>query len=197
MALDRRPSEERLESLFDDVFVEALASRLRRDFHKFQDDVADAIQLGFEKLVAKLLRDEDVENPPGYVTAVAVSQMKLVARRANRNVSLDKLMADDESAPFEPADEGWTVEERALVDAVYSDLKKHVETWETDNVRVVTLLYLEAAYNREPLTSEEAGEIASDILGAPVDASFARTWKHRGFKRLSKYLSHSDLTDKG
>ena len=114
--------------------------------------------------------------------------MKRLARHWARQESLEALAADgdDERPGWEPADPSWTVEEQALLRATYDVLRSHVATWETENVRVVTLLYLEAAFEGEPLTSDDAAELAGELLGYEVDDSFVRTWKSRGFKKLAR-----------
>ena len=85
--------------------------------------------------------------------------MKRLAGLWARHESLDALAADqDEDRPgWEPTVGAWTVEEQALRRVTYDLLRSHVATWDTENVRVVTLLYLEAAFEGEPLSSDARG----------------------------------------
>ena len=72
-----------------------------------------------------------------------------------------------------------------------------VEKWETENVRATTLLYLEAAYLIEPLSSQDAAEILAGILAQEVDEGFVRQWKTRGFRKLKQEIEEMESAETG
>jgi hypothetical protein len=172
------------EAMLRDGLIEGLARRLRRDFPSLADEATAAIGQAVERLVT---RPSAPDNPRGYLAASAYNEMKRLARRAARTTSLDALRRDSDLA-FDPVDPAWTVEETALLDTVYREVRAFVESWETAHVRVVTLLYVEAAYEGEPLSSDDAAVLAAEILGEEVDAAFVRTWKSRGYRRLRQWV---------
>lgn len=179
-----------IDEMLADGTIEGLASRLRGTYPKIRFAVEDAIAHAVEKLIVQV----QVRKPPQYLAACATNHMNGVARELARRrlISLDMLQ-DNPDTTFDLEDESWTVEESALVNAVYDEVTRHVETWEPGNVKVVTLLYLEAAYNGEPLTSEDAAQVVSEIIGEEVGSDFVRTWKSRGFRRLRKYAEEVQL----
>lgn len=183
-----------VEAMLRDGYVEGLARRLCRDFPALASEATGAVGHAVEKMV---LRPVAPTNPRGYLAASAYNEMKRLVRKRARMESLEALAADDEDGHpgWTPVDPGFTVEEQALLRATYDQLRAEVETWETDNVKVVTLLYLEAAFDGEPLTSTDAAELAGELLGYEVDDSFVRTWKSRGFKKLRDYVTALDAVE--
>lgn len=184
----------KVEAMLRDGTVEGLARRLRRDFPTLAAEADAAIGHGVERLI---LRPYSPRDCGAYLAACAYNELKRLARLQARHESLDALAADpDGDRPgWEPADGAATVEEQALRRITYDLLRSHVSTWDTENVRVVTLLYLEAAYEGEPLSSDTAAELASELLGYEVDANFVRTWKSRGFRKLRDYVQAVDVVD--
>lgn len=179
-----------------DGTIEGLTIRLRRAYPTLAADADAAVGHAVEKLV---VRDPAPTNPGAYLAASARNEMTRMARERVRHESLEALAADgdDESGPsWEPMDGGWTVEEQVLLTATYERLRAHVQTWDTENLRVVTLLYLEAAFVGEPLPSKDAADIAAGVLGYEVDDSFVRTWKSRGFKLLRRYVEDADAAER-
>jgi DNA-directed RNA polymerase specialized sigma24 family protein len=171
------------EELLASGFLEGLVARLRFSYKSVGDHAADAVAHAVEELMIST----KVKNPRRWVTAVAWNRMKMIGVQQARLKSLDELAEyDPDQAIFR--DDAGTAEEQALRDVVYGEVVAHVNTWPTDNVRVVTLLYLEAAHKGEPLTSEDAAEIASQILGEEVSDHFVRTWKSRGLARLRTWV---------
>lgn len=121
-----------------------------------------AIGHGVEKLVVLV---EAPQNTRSYLAACAYNEMKRIVRLRARHVSLEALAADDDDHPgWEPAEGGWTVEEQALLRSTYDFLRSHVATWETASVRVVTLLFLEAAFAGEPLSRSGSNSFGSDMI---------------------------------
>jgi len=177
-----------------DGTAEGLARLLRSKFPAFAEEADAAIGQAVAQLIT---RPHAPKNPRAYLAAIATNEMKRVARHWARRVSLDQLAADgdDERPGWEPFDSSWTVEEQALLRATYDTLRAHVATWDTRTVSVVTLLYLEAAFNGEPLPSTTAAELASGLLGYEVDDAFVRTWKSRGFKKLRAFIASVEAVD--
>lgn len=183
-----------VEVMLGDGFVEGLVRRLCRDFPALSSEGTDAVGHAVEKMIVKPVAPT---NPRGYLAASAYNEMKRLVRKRARTESLEALAAHDgDGRPgWTPADPGFTVEEQALLRATYDQLRADVETWETENVKVVTLLYLEAAFDGEPLTSSDAAELTGELLGYEVDDSFVRTWKSRGFKKLRDYVTALDAVE--
>lgn len=182
-----------VESMLGDGTVEGLVRRLRRDFPALESEATAAVGHGVEKLI---VRDTVPDDPRRYLAACAYNEVKRVGRLRARHDSLEALASENEDhAGWTPEDPGFTVEEQALLRATYDELRSHVETWETENVRLVTLLYLEAAFEGEPLPSEVAAEIVGELLGYEVEDSFVRTWKSRGFKKLREFVTAVDAVE--
>lgn len=174
------------EGMLRDGLLEGLARRLSVDYPTIPDHVPEAIGHGIEKLIARPVGREP-KKPRSYVATCAYNEMKRERKLRARHESLDALR-ENENGGFEPIDEGWTVEQRALIDEVYRELRAIVQRWETGHVREVTLLYLKAAYEGEPLPSDEAADEIGDMFGEKVDVDFVRTWKSRGYRRLKKQV---------
>ena len=102
-----------------------------------------------------------------------------------RSVSLDALKDGTE---WELAYDEWSAEERALVDETYKVLMLHVSTWGTNNVRIVTEAYLEAAHLGEPPRAADVADELSSLTGNEVSEEEVRSWKSRGFKKLRAYV---------
>jgi hypothetical protein len=182
-----------VESMLRDGTVEGLARQLMSSFPGLAAEAESAIGHAVEKLI---VRPNGPRDCSAYLAACAYNEMKRLARRCVRHESLEALAERDEDwLDWELADSGPTVEEQALRRVVYDILRSHVAKWETENVQVVTLLYLEAAYEGEPLPSDAASELASELLGYEVDANFVRTWKSRGFKKLREFVATLDAVD--
>jgi len=180
-----KPLAAEVEALLANGAIEGLVRRLQKDFPALHTEASAAVGEAVEKLIR---RKESPRNPGAYLAASAYNVLKRQMRRRARSVSLDALGEAGDSDGWEPEDAEWSVEEQALIRETYEELRREVEQWETENVKAITLLYLEAAVNAEPLTSAEAADIASDILGEEVDSGFVRTWKSRGFQRLRDHV---------
>ncbi len=173
------------DAMLRDGYIEGLARNIRRAFPSLGEEATAAIGHAVERLI---LRPVAPREPRRYLATSAYNEMRGLARRRGRYDSLDAL-SDSDGNVSELQDQAWTVEEQALLDATYRELRAVVESWETDHVRVVTLLYLEAAYEGEPLSSEDAADLVADVLGEDVDADFVRTWKSRGFRKLREWVT--------
>jgi hypothetical protein len=181
-----------VEQMLREGFIEGLTISLRHKYPTLAEEAGGAVAHAVEKLI---IRGTAPDQPRNYLASSAYNDMKRTARRQARLASLD---AEAESpSPRQFADKAWTVEEQALIDEAYKELKTHVEMWETDHVRVVTLLYLEAAYRGEPLASTDAAQLTGDILGEEIDAAFVRTWWSRGKRRLKDYVVAKEAGDAG
>ena len=181
-----------VEKMLGDGYVEGLVRRLCRDFPALAGDASGAAGHAVEKLV---VRPTTPDKPRSYLAACAYNEMKRVRRMRARFDSLEALADEDGRPGWTPSDPGLTVEEQVLLRETYDQVRSHVETWETENVRIVTLLYLEAAFECEPLTSTDAAELIGELLGYEVEDSFVRAWKSRGFKKLREYVTALDAVE--
>ena len=182
-----------VEEMLSDGYIEGLTIGLRSKYPRYRDEAHDAVGHAVEKLIQR----ESVKSPRSYLATSAYNYMKKHAERSARFRLVSIETGGPDGEPLEFDEDGWTVEERALLDEAYRFLVKEVEKWETGNVRDTTLLFLEAAYDGEPLTSADAAELLGSIFGEDVDASFVRTWKNRGFKKLRKLIIETQNETQG
>jgi DNA-directed RNA polymerase specialized sigma24 family protein len=177
-----------VEAMLADGFIEGFTAKLRATYSVVAEHADAAVGHAVEKLITQ---PKSPRKPHEYLATCAHNEMKRRARHVSRLVSLDGLRDgdDEDRKQLERDVERGSVEEKALIEDVYGEVCRHVETWETGNVRLVTLLYLEAARLGEPLASDEAAERIAEITGQAPDSDFVRTWKSRGFKRLQKWVS--------
>jgi DNA-directed RNA polymerase specialized sigma24 family protein len=175
--------------------LEGLVRRLENMFTTLKHEARHAVGHGTSKLI-EVKPESEPSNPLRYVTTCAINYLKDEAKRRARAVSLDALL-DDEEHPFDLEEPAPTAEERIVSEAVYRELRTMVEKWETENVRATTLLYLEAAYLIEPLSSQDAAEILVGILAQEVDEGFVRQWKTRGFRKLKQEIEEMESAETG
>jgi len=151
----------------------------------YEDAVADAVK----KLLEAGKRHE-IRDPRAYLTTIAINEMKRALRRAAIEVLPE---APDEG------DEEWfdehqrdsddrPTEDAAVGRLVYEYVTGIVRAWETEKLRVTTLLVLEGAYVGEPLSGRELTERLSDIVGDDVEEDTARQLRKRGLDRVREHL---------
>ena len=175
--------------------LEGLVRKLENMFTALKHEARHAVGHGTSKLI-EVKPGSEPSNPLRYVATSAINYMKDEAKRRARAVSLDALL-DDEEHPFDLEEPAPTAEERFVSEVVYRELRTLVERWETENVRATTLLYLEAAYLIEPLSSRDAAEILAGILAQEVDEGFVRQWKTRGFRKLKQEIEEMESAETG
>jgi hypothetical protein len=169
-------------------FVDGLVRGLEAKFEGGRpDDFEDAVAIGFEKLVR---RDEALENPRGYVTAVAANAMRRILAKAARERLPDSEMPEDDEPDIWSDPTGAA----AITAAMLDFLRGIVQGWESRNYRTATLVILEAAEVDEPLSAEELAEELEECLGQAVLASTARQWRKRGLDRLRAELHAAELS---
>jgi len=64
--------------------------------------------------------------------------------------------------------------------------------WDNERMALVVELHLRAALDDEPLSPEEAAEIATGVLDEEIRPGTAAVWKHRGLSRLAAQLDPDD-----
>ena len=118
---------------------------LGRNYPTLAEDVNAAIGHAVERLITTHRHIKDsvqLSSRP-----VRENELKRLYRLRARYESLDALR---DEMDWEPAAEQLSTEEQALTRATYDELNEHVETWEPGGVRLVTSLYLEAAFRAIP-----------------------------------------------
>lgn len=180
-------AEDMVRSGFLDGLTRLLDDRFRGVREVFYEDaVAEAVK----KLLEAGERRE-IANPHGYITTIAMNEMRRTLKRA----ALEQLPETSD----EDGDDQWMVGDRAAEDrptedtvvgeAVYAYVKDLVEHWESRNLRTTTLLVLEGAYLSEVLSGEELAERLREILDEDVLEPTARQWRKRGLDRLRQQLA--------
>ncbi|HEV2943999.1 MAG TPA: sigma-70 family RNA polymerase sigma factor [Solirubrobacteraceae bacterium] len=173
------------EELLREHFPDGLVRTLGRTFPgSRQDDCEDATSEAFAKMIRK---GRALENPRGYVTTVAMNEMRRVLVKAAR----EQL---PESQDEEGKADAWAdpTAEEAIGEAVFRFVRGIVEKWESRNLRLATLVVLEAGKLGEPLSSAELAEELEHQLGDDVSPDTARQWRKRGLDRLREQLHAAD-----
>lgn len=164
-------------ALLKDGYLAAVEGALRRDFPDAASEAEDAIAVAVVRLLVASGKGRVLDEPRSWLFKVARND---IVRRLQRVHARQR--------PYEPDEDTRIVraaEDDALADEVYKFVRSRIERWEQDRMRVVTLLYVEAAHFGEPLTEDGAATLATDILGEVVPkTSIGNTWR-RGFKRLA------------
>lgn len=181
-----------VEAMLESQALEGLLKALCNQFPTLSEQNAeDALGASVAKLITL---SATPERPDKYLAAMAYNEMKAIFKKKARESSLEALAVGGDSGPgWDLPDYDWSIEERTQWKVVYDSLTQHVKTWDVENMRVVTLLYLESAYEGFPLPSEEAAELTSEILGYDVDANAVRSWKSRGYRELQKFVQANGL----
>lgn len=152
---------------------------LRKRYPDAAADAEDAVTDAVAKFLAKRTAGEEMEKPAGWIFVTAKRfLLNKLEREVNRETS-DDALADGHSDP--PDGE-------VLDKDTYQFLKGLVERWESRRLSVVTLLYLEAEYENEPLTQQEAAEQASVLLDEDVPWTSVGKTRSRGFVRLREQI---------
>jgi DNA-directed RNA polymerase specialized sigma24 family protein len=175
----RRQARELAEKRVPEGFVRVLEGKFRGA--RFVD-CEEAVAEGFLKF---LLKDETLENPAGYIFAVAYNHMRHLLTRKTLDVLPAGELEDEEK---HDTWEDPTAEE-VVGDDVFRFAREIVGGWESRNVRTATLLVLEAARLGEPISGEELAEALEGALEEQILPSTARQWKKRGLDRLRKQLA--------
>jgi DNA-directed RNA polymerase specialized sigma24 family protein len=150
-------------------------------------DFEDAVAVGFEKLAK---RQKALDNPRGYVTAVATNAMLRTLAKAARE------RLPDSDLPEEDASDVWSdpTGDEAITRTMLAFLRGIVESWESRNYKTAMLVILEAANVDEPLSADELAEELADRLGQDVPTGTARQWRKRGLDRLRDELQAAELS---
>lgn len=179
--------DEMVRDRFLDGVTRLLESKFRAlDPVLYEDAVSEAVKKLLEAGERREIRD-----PRAYLTTIAINEMKRALRRAAIEVLPE---APDEGDEEWFDEHGVNPDDRPTEDAavgrlVYEYVTGIVRAWETEKLRVTTLLVLEGAYIGEPLSGRELTERLSDIVGQDVEEDTARQLRKRGLDRLRQHLS--------
>lgn len=140
-----------------------------------RNDAEDAVYDAVAKYLAKRADQVEIDKPDSYIFITAQNFMlRKVQRQVNRESGEDDT----------PEGVGEYADTDAIDKDTYQYLRGIVRRWESKRLREVTLLFLEAAYEGEVLTQQEASEQVSVLLDEDVPwASIGKT-RSRGFHRL-------------
>ncbi len=136
-----------------------------------EDAVVDAVV----RFLAAKSSGKQIDEPGAWIRVVAKNRvLNILERQIARQTDEDALvhLACDSAGP--------TAEDRD----VFRYLKNIIDRWPSGRMRVITLLYLEAGYEQEPLSQQEAAEMASLILDEDVPWTAVGKTRQRGFDKL-------------
>lgn len=127
-----------------------------------------------------------------YLVNAACQQAKNLLQR---DPSLQDLELSEAEARYLESDRpeyAFEQSERGRIALEY--LLSITRTWDSAGMALVTELHLRAALDEEPLSAEEAAEIASGVLDRDLTPANARQLKSRGFTRLARELDPNNPT---
>lgn len=166
--------------------VDALVRQLRSSYTSLGNaEIEDVVAGSIERVVARIQKGPLHGDLAAYVYKATLNGANKAARQKARRAEVS--LAPDLAQPT--ADVADDVLRRQVVQLLLAE----VRSWENANIRVVTLVYLEAAVAGEPLDSVEVAELASPVLGEELNPASVRKWKARGMQKLRDFLQH--ITD--
>lgn len=163
-------------------FFDLLIGRLHSKFPRHKALAEDAVAQAVEQLA---LRHETIREVEPWLWTVSLHELGKLARRADRYADLGDL----------PDGEVGDPSEEVLVREAFRVVRQAVQQWDNKRIRVVTLLYLEAAVEMVRLDRAGAARLASEILGEPINPESVSQWRKRGFRDLRRMLQ--ELGDDG
>jgi DNA-directed RNA polymerase specialized sigma24 family protein len=173
--VDNPPGNAAVRDLMADGTLRTIIGWLIKEFPDAKADAEDAVVDAVVRFLAKRSKGELINEPGGWIRVAAANRIRnLLRRRINRERSDEYL--DDGPATFgepTPADK-----------ETFTFLKTLIDRWPSKRMKVITLLYLEAGYEQEPLSQQEAAELASQILGEDVPWTAVGKTHQRGMERL-------------
>lgn len=129
-----------------------------------------------------------------YVVAAADLEVRSIYRHASRHpqvpLDLDDPRHDHAARADDEPDELLLSGESGRVALEY--LLTLLRRWDNERMALVTELHLRAALAGDPLSPEEAAEIASGVLDEEIRPQTTSVWKHRGLARLARELDPDD-----
>lgn len=181
----RRPNQEidgsgavasRLEEMVQNGDLERMARALEKRYRTAGDHADDAVCSALEKVLRRRPRLATSQVGP-YLYVSAKREMLDAIERRKRFDVLEEAEADTES-----------IEDRVLDPLHFRYVRDCVARWENAHIKAVTLAALDAAWEGDPLDTEELTAAASEILDRPLSADSVRSWKSRGLDRLRREL---------
>lgn len=176
MEEDEPPGAAEVRLLMKDGDFETIQRWLVKRYPDAKSDIEDAVVDAVVRYMAARAKGKQVSEPAAWVRVAAKNRiLNILERQVARETDADGLV-DLPVGSGEP-----TFEDK---DAFHY-LKALIERWPSGRLRVVTLLYLEAGYEQEPLSQQESAEMASLILDEDVPWTAIGKTRQRGFERLN------------
>lgn len=169
------PGAAEVRDLMAEGHLETIQRWLVAKFPDATADVEDAVVDAVVRFLTARAKGKQIDEPAAWIRVAARNKVLNILERQVARETGDDELEDVEVQSSEP-----TTEDR---DA-FQYLRTLIERWPSGRLRVVTLLYLEAGYEQEPLSQQEAAEMASLILDDDVPWTAIGKTRQRGFERL-------------
>jgi DNA-directed RNA polymerase specialized sigma24 family protein len=169
------PGSDEVRRLMRGPTLAVIAGALRKTYPDASSHVEDAVIEGVVSFLAKRKAGVEIENPAGWIRVTAKNYLLNKLEREIGRETTDENLSSFAESRGEPS-----LEDREM----FQFIKGLVERWESRRLKVVTLLFLEAGYEGEPLSQMEAANYASDILGEDVPWTSIGQTRRRGLTRL-------------
>jgi DNA-directed RNA polymerase specialized sigma24 family protein len=172
---DMPPGSAAVRLLMENGTLAAIHRWLVRLYPDVSAHAEDAVVDGVVRFLAARASGREINEPAAWIRVTARNRvLNLLERQVGRETEADGL------EDFVAQASGPTAEDKD----VFRYLKGLIERWPSGRLRVITLLYLEAGCEQEPLSQQEAAEMASAILGEDVPWTVIGKTRQRGFERL-------------
>jgi DNA-directed RNA polymerase specialized sigma24 family protein len=171
-----------LEEIVRKGFPEGLVRRLEARYGRRGTLADDAVGDALEAMV-RYSDTIEARDPQAYLTAAASHALRKALKRAQDHEEVDLEDAPDEGL-FRSEEEGKRL---------YRIAEGLIEDWENKNMRVVTLLVIQATFLGEVLTTSELRDEAQAILSEEISLDSVRKLKERGLKRLAAAFAERGL----
>lgn len=182
------PHEGEILRLMEEGFFDRTVRLLRRDHPAVAAQVEDVVSDSVLRLVLRPDTLPPVEDVAGYLFASA------------RNGILDAQSRQQRLARYEDEFEGAETEAAdydLMQKEAFRELQQIARRFPNQNMREITLLYLDSLYYREPLTGAQAAERLREITGEDISEGSIGTWKMRGFAQLAQDYQAQRRADRG
>lgn len=136
-----------------------------------EDAVIDAVV----RFLSARSKGKQIDEPAAWIRVAAKNRVLNILERQVGRETGDGALESLTTSTTDP-----TAEDKD----VFQYLKNMIDRWPSGRMRVVTLLYLEAGYEQEPLSQQEAAETASLVLDEDVPWTAIGKTRQRGFERL-------------
>lgn len=172
---DNPPGSAAVRDLIANGTFQTIIGWLIKKFPDAKADAEDAVVDGVVRFLASRGKGKDIPEPGAWIRVAAANRIRNILRRRIGREASDEYIDDTRASHDEP-----TLEDKET----FAYLRNLIAKWPSERMRVITLLYLEASYEQEPLSQQEAAEIASQILGEDVPWTAVGKTHRRGIERL-------------